>query len=71
MRDRDLDTEFDEPVMSSGVLAVFLVLAGLAAAAPLASIAVATATGNDLVGLAGIAVGAVAGIGATVIDTRP
>lgn len=67
---REPDTEFDEPVMSSGVLVVFLVLAGIAAAAPLASIAVATATGHDLVGLAGIAVGAVAGIGATVLDAR-
>ncbi|MBB3053572.1 hypothetical protein FHS23_004626 [Prauserella isguenensis] len=69
MPEPDLDT--DEPVMSIGLLAVFLVLAGIAAAAPLASIAVATATGNDLVGVTGIAVGAVAGIGVTVIDNRP
>lgn len=57
-----------EPAMPTGAWAAFLVLAGIAAAAPLAGIAVATGTGTTLVGVLGLAIGLVAGFGSVAID---
>ena len=69
MREPVLDTDdMEEPVMPTGVLAAFLVLAGIAAAAPLAGIAVATATGTTLVGVLGLAIGVVAGFCSVALD---